>query len=343
MISIDVESVVSQKSVPYDLYDESGAKVVEAGEILTPGKIVEIREHKQLFKKEEEAKPEAKAEAKTEQKPEAKPAEAKADEAKADEAKAEGEEEDVEGASFVNPKCKFDFETQIDYKRNYAKALGHFNQNEVQKFKTIVVELRDRILKDVQIIKKNVQYYSEIKLIGDHKVSHPINTAILATFLATKLEYSESQIMEIVLAALLHDIGKIKLVGEITDMSKMNNDEVLAYKKHPIIGHRIVRAELNLSENIARVALQHHEKMDGSGWPYGISSTMISDYAQIIAVCDCFDNMTSAQTNLEILNFREALRSLLKMGGRVFSPKPLYAFIHMFNYGDTTTFEELKS
>ena len=148
--------------------------------------------------------------------------------------------------------------------------------------------------------------------------------------------------MEIALSALLHDIGKIKLTGEITDISKMTKDEEAAYRKHPLVGHRLIKTELKLSENIARVALQHHERMDGTGWPYGISSTMISEYAQIIAVCNHFDNMTSSATNLEISNFREALRALLKAGSRAFSPKPLYAFVHMLSYGDTTSFEELK-
>ena len=69
---------------------------------------------------------------------------------------------------------------------------------------------------------------------------------------------------------------------------------------------------------------------------------MISEYAQIIAVCKHVDNMTSSAINLEGSNFREAHRALLKAGSRALSPKPLYAFVHMLSYGDTTSFEELK-
>ncbi|HIQ88269.1 TPA: HD domain-containing protein [Candidatus Galligastranaerophilus faecipullorum] len=325
MIVVSSEEIISQKVLPYDLYDETGAKILEAGEILTPGKILLVRNHEVLYKKEEKSKPE--------------------DKQPLSEAKSESNAQNVENIKKYGPlnkKSKIDFETQIELKSHYMNALSVFNQNDVSRAKAMILEIRDKIIKDSQLIKKNVQFFSELKLLGEHKNTHPLNTAIFSVFLANKLEYNEVQIMEIALSALLHDIGKIKLTGEITDISKMTKDEEAAYRKHPLVGHRLIKTELKLSENIARVALQHHERMDGTGWPYGISSTMISEYAQIIAVCNHFDNMTSSATNLEISNFREALRALLKAGSRAFSPKPLYAFVHMLSYGDTTSFEELK-
>ena len=329
MIVVSSEEIISQKILPYDLYDKKGTKILEAGEILTPGKILLVRNHEVLYRKEDKSTQKSDDTQKTSVK------------------KAPGEnyvetQENVKKYGPFNKKSKIDFETQIELKSGYINAMGAFNQSDVMRAKSMILEIRDRIIKDSQLIRKNVQFFSELKLLGEHKNIHPLNTAIFSVFLANKLEYNEVQIMEIALSALLHDIGKIKLTGEITDTSKMTKDEEYAYKKHPLIGHRLIKTELKLSENIARVALQHHERMDGMGWPYGISSTMISEYAQIIAVCNHFDNMTSSATNLEISNFREALRALLKAGSRAFSPKPLYAFVHMLSYGDTTSFEELK-
>ena len=329
MIVVSSEEIISQKILPYDLYDEKGTKILEAGEILTPGKILLVRNHEVLYRKEDKNAQ-------------------KTDDAQKTSTKRALKENYVETQENIkkygpfNKKSKIDFETQIELKSGYINAMGAFNQSDVMRAKSMILEIRDRIIKDSQLIRKNVQFFSELKLLGEHKNIHPLNTAIFSVFLANKLEYNEVQIMEIALSALLHDIGKIKLTGEITDISKMTKDEEYAYKKHPLIGHRLIKTELKLSENIARVALQHHERMDGTGWPYGISSTMISEYAQIIAVCNHFDNMTSSATNLEISNFREALRALLKAGSRAFSPKPLYAFVHMLSYGDTTSFEELK-
>lgn len=324
MIVVSSEEIISQKVLPYDIYDEAGIKILEAGEILTPGKILLVRNHEVLFRKEIGSFDEI-----------------------VDKKNTTPEEklntvENVKKYGPFNKKSKINFETQIELKSGYINALSVFNQNDVNRAKAMILEVRDKIIKDSQLIKKNVQFFSELKLLGEHKHTHPLNTAIYSVFLANKLEYNEVQIMEIALSALLHDIGKINLTGEITDPTKMNKNEEIAYKKHPLLGHKLIKTELKLSENIARVALQHHEKMDGSGWPYGISSTMISEYAQIIAICNHFDNMTSSATNLEISNFREALRALLKAGSRTFSPKPLYSFVHMLSYGDTTTFEELK-
>lgn len=320
MIVVSSEEIISQKVLPYDIFDETGIKILEAGEILTPGKILLVRNYEVLYKKEDKVAPAQSS------------------------SKVATHKTILKDSKLgpINKKSKLDFEAQIELKSNYVNALGMFNQNDVSRAKGMILDIRDQIIKDSQLIRKNVQFFSELKLLGEHKNTHPLNTAIFSVFLANKLEYNELQIMEIALSALLHDIGKIKFTGEITDTTKMTKEEEAQYRKHPIIGHRMIKTELKLSENIARVALQHHERMDGGGWPYGISSTMISEYAQIIAVCNYFDNMTSSLTNLEISNFREALRALLKAGSRMFSPKPLYAFVHMLSYGDTTSFEELK-
>lgn len=329
MIIVSSEEIISQKILPYDLYDEKGTKILEAGEILTPGKILLVRNFETLYKKEDNT-------------PAQKENSPKPSYTAGTQENYYDTRDDVKKFGPINKKSKIDFETQIELKSGYVNAMSVFNQNDVLRAKAMILEIRDKIIKDSQLIRKNVRFFSELKLLGEHKNIHPLNTAIFSVFLANKLEYNELQIMEIALSALLHDIGKIKLTGETSDLSKMTKDEESAYKKHPLIGHRLIKTELKLSENIARVALQHHERMDGTGWPYGISSTMISEYAQIIAVCNHFDNMTSSATNLEISNFREALRALLKAGSRAFSPKPLYAFVHMLSYGDTTSFEDLK-
>lgn len=329
MIIVSSEEIISQKILPYDLYDEKGTKILEAGEILTPGKILLVRNFETLYKKED------KTPAQKENSP-------KSSYTAGTQENYYDTRDDIKKFGPINKKSKIDFETQIELKSGYVNAMSVFNQNDVLRAKAMILEIRDKIIKDSQLIRKNARFFSELKLLGEHKNIHPLNTAIFSVFLANKLEYNELQIMEIALSALLHDIGKIKLTGETSDLSKMTKDEESAYKKHPLIGHRLIKTELKLSENIARVALQHHERMDGTGWPYGISSTMISEYAQIIAVCNHFDNMTSSATNLEISNFREALRALLKAGSRAFSPKPLYAFVHMLSYGDTTSFEDLK-
>lgn len=326
MIEVSSEEIISQKTLPYDIYDEAGIKILEAGEILTPGKILLVRNYEVLFRKE----------LKEEEEQEVNEIKEKIIETP------EQEQETIEDFGPINKKSKLDFQSQYELKCDYNNAMDFFNRNDVIRAKSMILETRDKIIKNSQLIRKNAKFFSELKLLGEYKNIHPLNTAIYSVFLANKLEYNEAQIMEIALSALLHDIGKYKLEGEIAVLSKMTKEEEIAYKNHPIVGHKLIKTELKLNENIARVALQHHERMDGTGWPYGISSTMISEYAQIIAVCNYFDNMTSTNANLEISNFREALRALLKVGSKAFSPKPLYAFVHMLSYGDSATFEELK-
>lgn len=326
MIKVTSEEIISQKVLPYDVFDEAGIKILSAGEALTPGKILLVRNHENLYKKQENTTINLNKELST-KKPTSPYVEKYANDPK---------------IMAVNKKSKINFDVQVELKSTYASAMDVFNKTDVVRAKNMILEIRDKIIRDSQLIRKNVKFFSELKLLGKHSNTHPLNTAILSVFLANKLEYSDMQITEIALGALLHDIGKINMTGEITNIDKMSKEEEAQYKKHPIIGHRMIKTELKLNENVARIALQHHERMDGSGFPYGISSTMISEYAQIIAVCNFFDNMTSNATSLEISSYREALRELLKSGSKLYSPKPLYGFIHMLSYGDSATFEELK-
>ena len=350
MIVVSSEEIITQKVLPYDLYDEAGVKIMEAGEALTPGKILLVRNYEVLFRKEDPKAPSSLSSSpssfggSTPSSPTPLQNQLRTPHSQSSLNKQSSIVKNYDRAKLgpLNKKAKIDFESQIELKSSYIGAMDVFNQNDVSRAKGMILEVRDKIIRDSQLIRKNVQFFSELKLLGEHNSTHPLNTAILSVFLANKLEYSDKQVMEIALAALLHDIGKINLKGETADPSKMTKEEEVEYRKHPIIGHRMIKTELKLNENIARVALQHHERMDGTGWPYGISSTMVSEYAQIISVCNFFDNMTSSATNHEVTNFKDALRTLLKSGSRAYSPKPLYAFVHMLSYGDTSSFEELK-
>lgn len=137
----------------------------------------------------------------------------------------------------------------------------------------------------------------------------------------------------------MHDIGKLKI--ELSDsqaLITMNEDEV---KPHPIIGYRMIKEEFDLPEEIAKVALEHHENNDGSGYPQGLSSDYISEYSQIINVANYYDNLAFNRTHIMVMNNKEALRTMLEVGTKRFSARMLYTFIHMFNYDDSKSFNDM--
>ena len=103
----------------------------------------------------------------------------------------------------------------------------------------------------------------------------------------------------------------------------------------------MIKEEFGLSESIARVALEHHENNDGSGYPKGLSNDFIYEAAQIVNVANHYDNMASNRTHILVTNNREVLREMLDIGTRKFSAKILYTFIHMFNYDDINDFNDM--
>ena len=174
---------------------------------------------------------------------------------------------------------------------------------------------------------------------GEYELCHPLNVAVISGLIARKLDFAPVAMDELLLSALLHDIGKLKI--EIPGGSAIlttSEDEV---KEHTVIGYRMIKETFGLSEKIAKVALEHHENNDGSGYPRGLSNDLITEYSQIVNVANYYDNLASNRTHVVITNNREALREMLEIGTRKFSPKMLYTFIHMFNYDDIADFNSM--
>ena len=198
-----------------------------------------------------------------------------------------------------------------------------------------------KIIQDIIPESNEVFLSSQLKLLGEYNRCHALNTAILSGAVAKKMDLSESAIYDVVLAGLLHDIGKNALPPEILSKNNLTNQEQKILQNHTKIGYKIIKVNMELPENIARAALDHHENNDGSGYPNGKSGERINIEGQIISVCSYFDNLTSNRTSYKVKNTKEALRVMLKLGTQKFSAEVLYTFIHMFSYNDTVNFEEM--
>jgi HD-GYP domain-containing protein (c-di-GMP phosphodiesterase class II) len=114
------------------------------------------------------------------------------------------------------------------------------------------------------------------------------------------------------IAAIFHDVGKIYIPDEI--LKKKAALELNEYKKmmrHPIDSARLLGAHFN--DRIVELAMGHHERLDGSGYPYGLTEEEISFEARILAVSDVFDAMTTDRGYNEVKSFREAAEELARL------------------------------
>ena len=145
-----------------------------------------------------------------------------------------------------------------------------------------------------------IRSMNQIRSSDEYLYTHSMNVAMLSMLIGKWLKYEDKKLQALVQAALLHDIGKIKVPLEILNKpGKLTDAEYEEMKKHSEYGYRMLEEKGNISMDICLAVLMHHEREDGSGYPIGAKSNRIHDFAKIIAVADISDAMTSERVYKE--------------------------------------------
>ncbi len=130
----------------------------------------------------------------------------------------------------------------------------------------------------------------------DYTATHSFAVSILATMLGRWLGLDEEQLLDITIASALHDIGKSQIPLEILNKpGELTQEEFEVMKQHTLLGYELIQKTAGTTKAHALAALQHHERMDGSGYPAGIVGAEISFYARIIGIADVFHAMGSTR------------------------------------------------
>lgn len=151
----------------------------------------------------------------------------------------------------------------------------------------------ESLMKSVRLKSDLFTYMSHIHSDDYHTYVHSVNVSILCNIFGEWLKLTESEIEELTIAALIHDIGKTMIPTALLNKSeKLTEEEYNQVHKHAQLGYEIIRNS-NLSDQIKNAVLLHHERNDGSGYPFGYTSEEIPDFAKIIAIADVYNAMTS--------------------------------------------------
>ncbi|HWR05492.1 HD-GYP domain-containing protein [Sporomusa sp.] len=128
----------------------------------------------------------------------------------------------------------------------------------------------------------------------DYTFHHSVNVAVICGVLGKWLGYTGQELQDLMLAGLLHDVGKTQIPLEILNKpGKLTLEEMEIMRLHTIRGYQLVRDTPNAPKGVIYGVLQHHERFDGSGYPFTVSGDNIHKYAKIIAIADIYDAMTS--------------------------------------------------
>lgn len=146
-------------------------------------------------------------------------------------------------------------------------------------------------------VSKETNILAQMRLLSrkdDYTFDHSLDVSILSMSLGKWIDMSDHAIYELAMVGLFHDIGKLRIPDEILKKpGRLTETEFEEIKNHPSYGYEILKKTGKFSENVLRGVLEHHEKINGTGYPYGLKGDEISDYGKIVAICDIYHALAS--------------------------------------------------
>lgn len=215
----------------------------------------------------------------------------------------------IEGEDF-----KFDLDLINVFMANYSIALDNYILNDMVRNgqSEIIITFTDTLEKQFLNKERHIERISD---------------AMYRFALLNNFSYSESELIKI--ASMMHDVGKIGIADEILKKpDSLNDEEFKLVKMHTIIGHDILeKSELRLMKVASEMALYHHERYDGTGYPEGLFGKNIPINARMMAIVDVFDTMTHNRVYKGAESISSAIEYLKNNKGKHFDPGLVDIFI----------------
>jgi len=157
-----------------------------------------------------------------------------------------------------------------------------------------IKNMMNMIIDDLSSHKDAMIMLMNMGLVDQYLYQHSLNVCVYTTLLGMAHGYSRDELVTLGMGALLHDIGKTKIPYEVLGKEgKLTAEEYNLIKMHTTYGFEMLKDEPNLPLIVAHCAFQHHERLNGSGYPRGIKGNEIHDYAKWIGLVDSYDAMTT--------------------------------------------------
>ena len=201
--------------------------------------------------------------------------------------------------------------------------LGH--QIELDQASTLV----ESMLKSTIRNKDALIGLTRIRQLDKYNLEHSVSTSILLTAFCWHLNFPLEEVIQIGLGGFLCDIGKIKVPQNILNKAgKLTEQEHEIIKKHVNYGLEMLENTPGITDIILDIARDHHERIDGSGYPDGKSGDDISVYGQMAAIIDTYDALTSNRVYKKKISPSQALKKLVSLGNSSFDSELVQNFIH---------------
>lgn len=193
-------------------------------------------------------------------------------------------------------------------------------------------EVSKKLVEEVLQSPDAIMNLMDIKSFDDYTFTHNINVSTISLIIGQALGLTSSDLDDLATGCLLHDVGKLEIPLSILNKDgKLTNDEFHEMKSHPTYGYEILSKSKGISERSRMVALQHHEKFQGGGYPRKLKGTEISLFARICAIADVYDALTTDRPYRVAMSAYEAMKIITAGIDDHFDPKILQAFVRKFS------------
>lgn len=185
-----------------------------------------------------------------------------------------------------------------------ARAGEIINTN---KAKQLVAELANNIVENLDAS----MWLTQLKSRDEYTAIHSLNVCVLSLTFGRALGLAIEELNEIGLGALLHDMGKMRVpLSVLNKPGKLTRDEFEIMKSHPGMGYELVRNDKNLSPEVLSIVRNHHERLNGQGYPDNLTEENITFYTKIVSITDVYDAITSDRVYHDGMTPHDALKSL---------------------------------
>lgn len=168
----------------------------------------------------------------------------------------------------------------------------------------------------------------DLRTFDDYTYRHSVNVAVLSTMIAMGMDFKVDELTDLCLAALLHDIGKLRIDDAILNKpTRLTEEEYALIKTHPSVAYNIVKERWDIAATTKIGILCHHENVDGSGYPFGLKDQKIHRFARIIHVADVFDALTSKRPYKDAYSPGDASEFLMSSCGTLFDREVVEIFL----------------
>lgn len=172
----------------------------------------------------------------------------------------------------------------------------------------------------------------DIQTYDNYTYIHSLDTCIMATFLGLNSNIDEWGLRDLGIGSILHDIGKTEIpISILNKDGKLTDEEFNEIRKHPVYGADILKKNISIPSSIIKMVEQHHERVDGRGYPYGLNGKQISKFAKIVCICDVYDAISNDRCYRKKFSPNDAYELILSGSGSSFDEELVMNFKNTFS------------